>query len=474
MLTRIEIDGFKSFQDFSLDLAPFMVILGPNATGKSNLFDAIRLLSQLAAVDLRSAMQGMRGEVDELFRALPRLEPRCVASPHGYGGVDLGTELASRMRFAVEVLIEPEIRDPWGAAQTLKHTRIRYEVTLERRRYESGIERLFVVHEQASPILRKDDQWIGSAHRPSKEFRERYLRYSGRTEPYLLTETRDDLPEFRIRFDGRAGRSRPAEAAQATVLSSITSTDFPHLFALREEMRSWRYLHLDPAGLRRPSPTTAEDTLQPDGANLATVLARIKAETATQGRPAGDIAGIAAALVTVVPGVLDLDVIEDRARHEFRIELLMRDGRYSSRVISDGTLRVLALLTMLFDKKHHGLLCFEEPENGIHPARLHRLLDQLRALGSPLEEPSDDDGRQLSQLLMNSHSPVVLSALAERCSEHEIVFSELTTVTRGGVLTHRTRVRPVSWQGSLLEDPSRSQVTAFEVDQFLSTVSRRR
>jgi predicted ATPase len=68
MLTRIEIDGFKTFEHFSLDLAPLTAIVGPNASGKSNLFDALRFLSLLAQTDIRSAMQGLRGEPEELFR----------------------------------------------------------------------------------------------------------------------------------------------------------------------------------------------------------------------------------------------------------------------------------------------------------------------------------------------------------------------------------------------------------------------
>ncbi|NJN68174.1 MAG: AAA family ATPase [Chloroflexaceae bacterium] len=40
MITRIEIDGFKTFQNFKLELGPFQVIVGVNGTGKSNLFDA--------------------------------------------------------------------------------------------------------------------------------------------------------------------------------------------------------------------------------------------------------------------------------------------------------------------------------------------------------------------------------------------------------------------------------------------------
>ncbi len=59
MITRIEIDGFKTFRNFKLNLAPFQVIVGANGVGKSNLFDALRLLYQLADKDLRTAFQDL-------------------------------------------------------------------------------------------------------------------------------------------------------------------------------------------------------------------------------------------------------------------------------------------------------------------------------------------------------------------------------------------------------------------------------
>ncbi len=62
MLTRIEIDGFKTFENFSLDLDPLTAVVGPNASGKSNLFDGLRFLSLLAQFDIRTAMQGLRGQ----------------------------------------------------------------------------------------------------------------------------------------------------------------------------------------------------------------------------------------------------------------------------------------------------------------------------------------------------------------------------------------------------------------------------
>jgi predicted ATPase len=152
------------------------------------------------------------------------------------------------------------------------------------------------------------------------------------------------------------------------VLSSFTSAEFPHLYALREELRSWRFLQLDPSVLRRPSPTTASEDLEPDGSDLATVLARIQADTKTPTRPTGVLAEIAADLAALIPGVVGLTVEHDDRTREYRIDIGMAGGPpFSSRVVSDGTLRVLGLLTLLHDPKYGGLICFEEPENGIHP-----------------------------------------------------------------------------------------------------------
>lgn len=447
MLTRIEIDGFKTFERFVLDLRPFVVILGPNASGKSNLFDALSLLSRLAGDDLRTAVQEMRGEPIELFR-------RGGTGEHGM-----------KMSFAVEVLLDPLVRDPWGGEVEIKHSRVRYEVDIERRRDDRGIERLVVSREQATPILKRDDSWERIA---SKEFSAVYVKRSRRT-PWLTTDEKGPR-SFRIAQDGHQGRTRPAEAAEATVLSSITSVEFPHLYALRAEMRSWRFLQLDPAALRGPSPIFAPEELLPDGSNLATVLARIQAETATRERPKGALADIAADLSSLIPGVVGLSVIEDEKNREYRIDVEMREGApFSARVISDGTLRVLALLTILHDPKHRSLVCFEEPENGVHPVRLKTMIQRFREL---VTDPSEDDfegSEPLSQLLVNSHSPVILSAL--NLQEGEAMFADTVSsaAVNGEGVTRRTRIRPIRL-GDELFAKDENVVTRPEVDYYLSSV----
>ncbi len=458
MLTRLEIDGFKSFEDVGIDLMPFTVIVGSNAAGKSNLFDAVELLSLLASRDVAEAFNDMRGEPLELFRQTP-------------------AGRAKQIKVAAEVLVDPVVRDPWGSEVRLSHTRMRYEATLERREAK-GIERVQVAEEAAYPILSRDDRWA-RAMKPSRTFRDAYLRYT-RAKPWLTTESKPEGLSFSIHQDGKQGRNRPASAAEASVLYSITNAEFPHLFALREEMRNWRLLQLDPALLRRPAPVTASDVMTPNGSNLAAVLARLKVETTTPERPNGVLSEIAAELNELVPGVTRLSAELHEASREYRIELTMRDGLpFSSRVISDGTLRVLALLTLLNDSRHRGLICFEEPENGVHPARVRQLVQRLRDLVS---NPSDDvqpPEPPLTQLLLNSHSPVVLSSLLDKDRQPvhgAVLFADTTSVA--DPLIHearrKTRLRPVNSQqqaGLFTADDAQAFVSDLEVRKVLETVA---
>ena len=437
MLTRIELDGFKSFENFGMDVGPLTVILGPNASGKSNLFDAIRLLSRLADTDLRTAVTDLRGEPHELFRR------------HSDGSP------GEAMAFAVEVLLAPEVRDQWGATVQLKHTRVRYEVRIERRRDARGIERLVTTWEEAAPILASADRWRPSGKKPAPQFKRAFMRYSRRT-PWLSTVDSQGVTSFEIRQDLRAGRQRPADAAEATVLSSITSAEFPHLYALREELRSWRFLQLDPAALREPSPAIGPEELDSDGRNLARVLARIKAETRTEKRSSGALADISADLTDIIPSVVDLDVVEDKRSQEYRVDLSMRDRQpFSSRVVSDGTLRVLALLTLMHDPRQRGLVCFEEPENGVHPFRLKSLIARLRDLATDPASAEVDRDDPLAQLLVNSHSPVLLAALKDYEMHFSDVRSSVDPSTRS--VSRKTSILPIKkpmnqWEKGLLLD----------------------
>ncbi len=104
MITRVEIDGFKSFLDFKLDVPPFLALVGPNASGKSNLFDAIEFNQKALRSPETALLEARRGRPFELFHRVVKGAPveeiavrvgRLLRLPDGFVGVDTraGTRL---------------------------------------------------------------------------------------------------------------------------------------------------------------------------------------------------------------------------------------------------------------------------------------------------------------------------------------------------------------------------------------------
>ncbi|WP_433531846.1 AAA family ATPase [Micromonospora sp. CA-263727] len=463
MLTRIEIDGFKSFRSFSLDIPPFLVIIGRNAAGKSNLFDAIQFLSRLAGDPVMEAVQHMRGDVVDLFH-------RPTTGPP-----------VDEMTFAAEVLLDRSVTDAFGDTAEVNHSRLRYELTIQLRSSgHSGSQRPYVVREAVRRIRRADDNWMRLR---SADQRKRLATYRSGADPL---ETEDDdagRPVFSIRQQGNQGRKRklPATSATATVLSSLTTaTDFPLLYALKREMQSWRLLHLDPSALRAPDSYDDPDGLSANGGHLANTLRRLADETATPDRPEGVLNDLSADLAAVVPGVIRVRLSEDEARRQRQVMVVTRDeAPFSARVASDGTLRAIALLAALYDPRGAGLICFEEPENGIFPQRLAQFVRYLRNLvDRALNEPSD--GAALTQLILSSHSPAILRALdpAQAQKRPDAVFMDVVSrVQRGRAPSRISRWRAVAGAKQLTLDDvldaatmvSPSEIAEFEVQAELGT-----
>jgi len=95
MITRIEIDGFKSFQGFALDLEPFSALIGPNGAGKSNLLDALSLLGRIAVGELATAFKEGRGRPQDQFACVQTPDP----AKGGYGTLASTTLSVEILRF---------------------------------------------------------------------------------------------------------------------------------------------------------------------------------------------------------------------------------------------------------------------------------------------------------------------------------------------------------------------------------------
>lgn len=388
MITRININGFKSFRDFEMTFTPLTIVAGANASGKSNLFDALQLLSRLAETDLKTAFSEQRGNPSELF-------------------TQYGENLyALEMDFVVEMLVNRNVKDNWGGEAKLNNTRLQYRLSIIRKPNELGIDDLVVKHESLAKINSEDDELVKGILKSAKPLW-KTERAGGSKKPFIETVEQNGITTIKIRQDGRqGGKATPANAVSQTVLGGINSVDFPHAFAAKEEMRNWKFLQLSPESLREPTrqDVGARDIITPSGKNLAAALYRIKQSDQY------NLIEISRKLNSFLPNFTEVNVYDDKVNRQFVIKVKEEDGKeFSSRVLSEGTLRLLALCILQYDDKHTGLLCFEEPENGIHPFRMKAMAQLLMDLSvdfSYLDDP-------LRQVIVNTHSPVLLSQLLQ-------------------------------------------------------------
>ncbi len=383
MLTRLEVDGFKSLRKFALDLEPFTVLVGPNGVGKSNVLEVIGLLARLNEVRPEDALKKGRGRASDQF------------ARHR-------SEVVQRITLAVETL-EPdrELGDD-EVPDEIFADRWRYDLGLSRVSAGAGVEHVELAARRRT-LATPDDAWL-LRHPEWREF----VSVCDGSEPEV------DL--------------RPA---------------FWHV-----ELQST----IDP---RESSDRIDAGELTSDASNLPSVLASLS-EAA--------LGEIRAEFVGLVPGVSGFEVLErDEA---YRIELHMRDGDVvPARLASGGTLRVLSLLTAIHaGDKWAPVVCIEEPENGIYPGRLRRLIDLLREVTDSRAWREDRTSRPPPQIIVTSHSPVFLSALGEH-SDH---LRYLDTVLRDGV--RATRARRVSAARS--PRASRDEISVREILAVLEDTPR--
>jgi len=375
------VTGFKSLKAVEVKLPQLAVIFGPNAAGKSNFLDAIQALSRLATSRTLSEALGapLRGNPLEMF-----------SFPDGGLSELIGAEKA-------EFTFDADL--------TIRSTVYRYVLTV---RIEPRSGSLVVANENLSALHRRTGEQKGVSR----------------------VET---LPDG-IYIRSRQGRPRKEPLFQNhTKLSDtrLVASEFSAINIVRSEMANWRVYYLDPrVSMRTPKPPAEVDDIGILGENISPFLFRLK------NQKSGAFRQVQRTLNALIPSVEDIKVELDERRGLLDIVLLQHGKEFSSRLVSEGTLRVLALCCIAVNPWTGSLVALEEPENGVHPTRIQLVSKLIRSMATPTR-----------QVLVTSHSPLFCSTLYGE-SNSDANFAMLSATTAGDM----TRIDNLRISGSLFKD----------------------
>lgn len=362
MITKLRLKDFKNFRDATLHLGRVTTLVGANASGKSNIRDAFRFL--------HGAARGY--SLAQIFGTTYSQGGELVWE--GIRGGSIGAPRSGVDSFEIEVHVEIEqipgfigylIQASCPALPAFPHVKQ---------------ELLFGEHQSFWQRSNNDATYFKSIMVFGTRSNAEYL-HNVEGYPFLFQEA-PYIPFELFRYVDR----KPSEA---TVAREV----------IRDHLSRITFIDFFADTLRQPS-EPAEDRLGARGENLASALFHLMKSDSRE--------SLLGWLNLVLP--LEIDTIEFE-RYGSRVAFVLVESggtKIPAESASDGTVRFLGFLAALFTSKPERVLFFEEPENGIHPARLAYLVELIE---------SEARSRQV-QVILTTHSPEVLNALSDESREH--------------------------------------------------------
>jgi predicted ATPase len=332
----LRVRNYRALSDFKLDkITPLTVFLGPNGSGKSTVFDVFAFMSECFSVGLRKAWD-RRGRFKELRT---RGASRPISIDVKY------RETPDSVPITYHLAIDEDLRGPFIAEEWLQW----------RRGKSVGAPFKFLDFQNGSGR-------VATGELPDKD-------------DQRITETLDSRELLAVNTLGQFTRH-------------------PRVSALRRFISGWYLSYLTAESARGIPEAGPQERLSATGDNLANVIQYLKEQHPDR------LSYILGILAKRIPR---LERVDANLMADGRLLLQIKDAPFDQPVLakfaSDGTLKMLAYLTVLHDPAPPQLVGIEEPENQLHPALLPELAEECRAAAAR------------SQLMVTTHSPFFVNAL---------------------------------------------------------------
>ena len=375
MITDLRLVDFKNFADERLAVGPFTVIVGANASGKSNIRDAFRLLHGVgrgySLADVIGGRHGVGGQK----------EWREIRGAFG--------EIVRFDQHSLQLCVGLRFPSPDQLDRLFPNRNLRYEISLastatgfavEREQLSLGSLPVYTTHPAEGDPVREQGDENNLLLRMTKTGRQK--KYGHRIEVRPTQPALTQLHEHQ-----RVVRMHRALASE-----------------VQEALGHMRFLEPLPDPLRQPA-FPGQTVLGDNGDNLPTVLRKLCEDSACRD------ALLEWTRELTPMDVADFDFPVDPTTGRVQLAIKEHNGRtVSAFAASDGTLRFLAMLAALLDDEREGLYFFEEIDNGIHPTRLRLLVDLI-----------ENRTAERIQVVTTTHSPDLLSMVSDSTFAHTSV-----------------------------------------------------
>lgn len=384
MITLIEALNFRSLRYVSQNLGPFHILVGPNASGKTTFLDVISFLNQLASNGLEAAVSERTRNFKDLLW-------------HGTG---------NKFELAIEARIPNHISSKFDNSRRSFDT-IRYEVAIGS---DKTTNEIAILEEKAILKNAERGEAVQRTLFPAiPEIASSLISHRERNTLAVVKKVRGGNDYFQTEFlqdQGKSWQYAFKLGSQKSALGNLPADEsqFPVTTWLRNLLTEGvQPFVLNSLLIRKASPPTHKPGFRPDGSNLPWVI-----EDLHQKNPSR-FADWIAHLQTALPDIESVRTIErEDDRHRYLV-VKYKDGlEIPSWVVSDGTLRLLALTLPAYLPDLKGIYLIEEPENGIHPKAVETVFQSLSSVYD-------------AQILLASHSPVILGISAV---EHILCFAK--------------------------------------------------
>jgi len=383
MIKELRVEHWKSFEQATLYIDPLTILIGPNASGKSNLLDALVFLQRVGSgADIDEAVNG-----SSVLSALR-------------GGASAVCRKPSHW-FALEALI--------GQAGQ-PDCRYRIKVWADRLSVTAFEETLSLMSDAMVGGNESEERifWTKRID-PEEDLQPRLELHPTLGEIEHRVHVRGQFLEANWRTKSGEVKQTQSVGASRTYLQYLPPFEFSDVFldcVRRVRINLERIFVFDPVPSVMRDVAALSDRLEPDGSNVAGVLAALDSERQKS---------VEKTLTDYVKGLPERDIQRVWAQ---RLGVLENDAMLyceegwacpgqppiDARTMSDGTLRFLAIITAMLLRPQGSLLVIEDADNGLHPSRARLLIDMLRTLG---KERGID-------VLTTTHNPALIDAAGVR------------------------------------------------------------